>query len=296
MTKIKIHLCGVAVKYESHSGKKGIPSDLPSREQGSLYSWQRRKIADATIWMKRNVEYPLIFCLTSPGYTSLANQSNVLSQFINNARKNYGMGHYVWVRELTKKGFPHFHFIADWKPVEHWFKKENGETNITRMSRYWSGLFDSDATNSIRLGSYHPVTGDRCYYVEHDRQCWYLAKYIGKNIGETSTDYLAEAGFPQMFYKKRVRSFCVSPELARYSAPVEFEPEYETEFVKKKVYTVNGWQEVLWPRHTTRSWASEFGKDTHSFRDSMLLNYRWKDTGHGGTFVGYLRKDADNPI
>lgn len=293
--KVKIHLCGVAVKYEPYTRtKKNFPTEqFEAREQGSLYSWQRRKIADATIWMKRNVEYPLIFCLTSPGYTSLANQSNVLSMFINNARKNYGMKHYVWVRELTQQGYPHFHFIADWLPVEHWFKKnDNGETNINRMSRYWSGMFGSDASNSIRLGSYNPATGQRSYYVEHDKQCWYLAKYIGKNIGETSMDYLAEAGFPQMYYRKNVRSFCVSPDLAKFSGPVEFEPQYETEFVKKKIFTASGWEEVLWPQHTTRSW----GTDTYSFRDSMLLNYRWKDTGHGGTFVGYLRKDAENPI
>lgn len=288
--KIKIHLCGQAVVYDT---AKRLPAfvRVPGRDQGSLYGWQKRKIADATMWLKDNVEYPLIFCLTSPGYTSLANTTDILSKFVNNARKRHGLGHFVWVREHTKKGFPHFHFIADWKPVEHWFKKhENGETEINRMSRYWSGLFGSDSPYSIRLGSYHPVTKQRCYYVTHDRQCHYLTKYLGKNIGERSMDYLAEAGFPQMFYKKNIRGFAVSPDLARFSSPVEYESQYETEFVERKVLTAQGERLVLVPVHTFRSWESEYGRE-YSFRDSMLLNYRWKNTGHGSTFIGYLKED-----
>jgi hypothetical protein len=283
--KVKIHLCGQAVKYDVVKRRGDDLPPMESRPQGSLYGWQKRKIADATEWLRLKAKYPLIFCLTSPGYTSLANTTDAISKFINNCRNRHGLGHYVWVREFTKKGFPHFHFIADWHPVDYWFEKENGKTKINRLSEYWSGLLGSDANNSIRLGSYHPATKRRSYYVTSSRQCWYLAKYIGKNIGQGSMDYLAEAGFPQMDYKKTIRSFHVSTELAKLSEPVEYESDWHYITEKKTLLT-----EVQ--RAVERSWVNT---ETGEITDEYLKKYRWINTGHGDTFLGYLKRNARNP-
>jgi len=283
-------LSGVAVVYEPSKRIDRFIKE-PGREQGSLYSWQKRKIADATEWLRINAEYPLIFCLTSPGFTSMANATNILSKFINNVRKRYGLGHYVWVRELTKRGYPHFHFIADWHSVQHWFKKhENGETNIQRLSLYWSSLFGERSTNSIWLGTDGPK---RTYYVEDVKQCRYLAKYIGKNIGQ-ELSYLCEAGFTQTTYKKAVRTFCVSPELSQLSAPVEYEQFYNYEFVPRSVYFnptkdnqwKGGFHTQMFPIPKSRSW----GDENFSITDDVLKNYDWRNTGHGDTYVGFLKR------
>ena len=123
------------------------------RPNGSLHSRQKRSIADACEWLRmtqKRDRKALIFCLTSPGFTSIANTPKFISKFVDNMRTNYGMGDYVWVREMTKAGYPHFHFVAHWHPAK-WFltdndnqtKKENAinhttfESRVTQISKYW---------------------------------------------------------------------------------------------------------------------------------------------------------------
>lgn len=196
----KLHLSGVAVAYELSSVKRlnklpGEESPLPpGREQGSLYSWQKRSIADACTYLMINARKvrgrcALILTITSPGFTSAADEPRFISKFIENAKKNYGLQEYVWVREYTKAGYPHFHMVGDWFARDHWFScdvvgcRHDGPRcarPITRISRYWSGLFGSTSPNSVWLGGYW--YGKRIYHLNSERQCRYLTKYLGKSI------------------------------------------------------------------------------------------------------------------
>lgn len=270
-----------------------------TRPQGSLYGYQRRQVADATMWLKDNARHALIFCLTSPGYTSVANTTNVLSKFLTNCRNRYGLGHYVWVREMTTAGYPHFHFIADWHSVKYWFKRENsnGKTQIEKLSEYWaklcrenddSGNITATGSNSIRLGSYDPRTKKRSFYVRSERQCWYLAKYIGKTIGEESTDYLAEAGFPQVRYKKTVRTFGISKELAKLSQPTTFESSYEYKYERRRILCADGYRDVDCPVRIDRVWTCD---SDGVLIDENLREYRWKNVGHGDTWIGFKQNN-----
>lgn len=312
----------MAIAYDGHS-HSDQPSlvKLESRPNGSLYSRQKRSIADACEWLRLNQNKDrkaLIFCLTSPGYTSLANQPKFISAFFDNMRKNYGMGDYVWVREMTKKGYPHFHVVAHWHPAK-WFLVDKQDAPglpvykmITELSKYWSSLFNSDSVNSIRLGSYHQ-NKRVSFYINNEKQAWYLAKYIGKDIGHSfplinsknlASYAMAKAGLKQynstdmmisqglVNTKRQMRSFGMSEQVALLSEPDLFESFYVSEVDGADWHPGKPLQERF-----KRVWkASE--KELTQYKsvnkivepDEFIKAYSWRWTGHGQTFIGMDKK------
>lgn len=288
----------MAIAY--NGGRYDLPKDenlpvIESRPNGSLYSRQKRQIADACEWLRINQtrkRKALIFVLTSPGYTSLANQPKFISSFTDNMRKNYGLGDYVWVREHTKRGFPHFHFVAHWHPAKWFFDTDlSGRSEIEKISLYWSSLFDSDSLNSVRLGTYKGKkrTG---FYLSDERHAWYLTKYLGKGIGDGSNDYLIEAGFPFQVnsrdgvklgpYKKAVRSFGISENLALFSHPEVYESQYLYTSSIASVQTIRGTEMAEIKRFDERVFIGQSGQ----MSENDLKDYQWQWTGHGETFIG----------
>lgn len=235
---IKSHLCGIAVAFDRYEGiqdpeqaelnklRRSLENGTKAnRPQGSLYSWQKRKIADACEYMRvQPVHKPIIFVATSPGFTDLASERSLIKSFTHNLRNGYECKNYVWVREFTEQGYPHFHFVADMP-----------DCDMRALSLYWSGLFGSTARNSIRFGTApkcsrcgtklkqknQPCYKTGCngfgrveYYLTKKKMAWYMTKYLTKAIG--SSERRALKG------KRSFRTFAVSQELTRLSAPVEF--------------------------------------------------------------------------
>jgi hypothetical protein len=197
----KLHLSGEAIVYEEKSKerpRRWIQSEPPpGRIQGSLYSQQKRAICDASELIRlRNKGNPsrcaLILTLTSPGYTSQADEPRFISRFFENMKKNYGLKDYLWVREYTKAGYPHFHIVADWYRAKYFFDSDPGSSRnrITLLSLYWSNLFGSTSHNSVWLGGYWQ--NRRIYELRTQAQCRYLTKYMGK---EVKPDYVNPATF-----------------------------------------------------------------------------------------------------
>jgi hypothetical protein len=259
------------------------------RPNGSLYSRQKRQIADACEWLRltqRRDQKAVIFCLTSPGFTSLANTPKFISRFVENMKANYGMGDYVWVREHTKAGYPHFHFVAHWH-LSKWFlvpHDEGDEPMVTKISRYWSSQFGSDALNSVRFGSYNPKTQNRTFYLSTSRHAWYLTKYLGKSIGDGSMDYLAEAGFPSVVYKKSVRGFGMSENVALLSQPDLFESQHLT-ISSSEAVTAHGQSVIVETKQRVF-----VARDLSILSESDLTAYDWRWTGHGETYIGFVKR------
>lgn len=289
----------MAIVYDGHEKTERENAPLLSvsaRPNGSLYSRQKRSIADACEWMRLHQtkdQRALVFVLTSPGYTSLANTPKFISRFVENMRANYGMGEYVWVREMTKKGYPHFHFVALWHHSKWFLDKPEilnpsgillsyGEPMITTISRYWSKQFGSDSINSVRLGTYknNKRVG---FYLTTARHAWYLTKYLGKSIGDGSMDYLAESGFPSVKYRKTIRSFAISYQLGIDSEPTLFDSNYVTESV---VMAPVVWGSPIQVERKKRVWISGQAK----LIDDDLQAYDWRWTGHGETYIGLDRE------
>jgi hypothetical protein len=264
---IKSHLCGVAVAYEPMTHKRNEENTRPGRPQGSHYAQQKRQIADACEWIRIHSKFkPRIFVATSPGFTDHANEKNFISRFTHNLRNGHGCENYVWVREFTQAGYPHFHFVADIP-----------EFNPVDLSLYWSGLFNSDAKNSIRLGTAPTKTGKRTYWLKGSRMCWYMTKYLGKAIGNE------EAG--AIKGKRSFRTFGISQEAGRESAPLLFEEQINT----MQTYNAsNGWGRSF----NQRTWTlNEEQKESFYEQEVVPPTFdpktkRWSWTGHGNTFLG----------
>lgn len=251
---IKSHLCGVAVAYEpfTHRTSTRVPTGRP---QGSRYNQQKRKIADAVEWMRLySGKKALIFVATSPGFTTAADELGLISKLVHNLKNGYGIDHYVWVRELTKKGFPHFHFVV---AANH--------LPAVQLSRYWSGLFGVIADNSIRFGT-KPVPGKRrVFHVINAKMSWYLCKYLGKSIDGERVKGM----------KRKVKSFHVSNRLAVLSAPTVYGEEvYESKFTH------------LHSRKFVIENSEEFLNEGRAPPEFNPRSKQWFWTGHGQTYLG----------
>lgn len=281
---LKTHLCGVAVAYNEPGETQQKKNNYvlpPGREQGSLYSQQKIKIANACEYLRTySVHKPYIFVATSPGYTAAANEGGLIKKLTHNLKNGYNAKDYVWVREHTKAGYPHFHFVCDMP-----------DFNFVDLSLYWSGLFGLESRNSIRVGTAprcskckkkHPKKGVVCVcggfvtstlYLNKKQMAWYMGKYLSKSLGKN------EKG-------QRLRTFAVSQQLAKASAPKIYTGKYERiKTETKELLTITGVRPV------------EIGTDARIWRGTEILTdkdlqkkYNWKYTGFANTFKGYPKE------
>lgn len=273
---LKSHLCGVAVAYDNWEREPADDAKQAAllmneslkigRPQGSLYSQQKYKIANACEWMRLNAtNKPIIFVATSPGFTDHASERQLISKLTHNLRNGYSCKNYVWVREFTGNGYPHFHFVADMPRFD-----------AVGLSLYWSGLFGVDATNSIRLGTAPPK---RRYFLTSKSMSWYMTKYLGKSIG--SSERGAVEGV------RSFRTFAVSNELAKASEPQMFTGKWErikTEI--KEIPTITGIKQIEFPTDA-RVWRN----CTAIMSDKdVQKKWQWKYTGFSSTFKGYPKE------
>lgn len=253
--KVKLHITGYAVAYEPITLRKtDTPAEKTGRPQGSLYSQQKHAIADAVEWIRTNCTYkPRIFVATTPGFLDHAKEGSYIAKLCHNLRNGYDMRNYVWVREFTGNGFPHFHFVADvdkFDPV--------------KLSLYWSRLFGSEAKNSIRVGTRPDKNGKRHYWIKGPRMAYYMTKYIGKGLGDLEKK------------EKRLRTFAISQQARRESQPLIYEAEIH------RMYN-----NTLARTFTLSEDNYHFGTNVpHTFNP---YSYRWKWTGHGQTYSGFPR-------
>jgi len=264
---IKQHLCGLAIAYEPRRLSL-TKKESTNRPQGSRYGQQKRKVADAVEYMRKFGEHkPLIFVATSPGFTTLANEQPLISKLTHNLRNGYGIKNFVWVREATKKGFPHFHFVVDARHID-----------VKKISLYWSSLFGSDAINSVRLGTKPDAKGKRLFYVVNSKMSWYLCKYLGKGLEDKSND-------PLKLKLKNPRAFHVSRDLANNSKPKIFGEEITLLFngLHQREFTLSNEQcEAYYER-------SEQPPKLNPY------SYEWKWTGHGQTYIGRSKRWKQKP-
>jgi hypothetical protein len=269
--RLKVHLTGFACAYEAFEGSR--PKDpnrkpLEGRYQGSLHNQQKHAIADAVEWIRINSKYkPRIFVCTTPGFLDHAKEGKLISQFVHNFKKTYGMQNYVWVRELTQNGYPHFHFVADvdkFDPVA--------------ASLYWSGLFGVEGKNgrySIRCGTKPDKYGRRNFWIKSQRMCWYLTKYIGKSIGDAERSQ-----------RRKFRTFAISQEARERSQPLLYQSRIA------ELYDGRHTREFTLCDEQTEYIAENFETLKHippTIIDPKSFGWKW--TGHGQTYIGFKKQN-----
>lgn len=283
---IKRHYCGIAIAYEPKRLRttEKVEDPKPSRPQGSRYSQQKRKVADAIEWMRKNGEHkPLIFVATSPGFTKLADESKLISKLTANLRNGYGVKNYVWVREYTEAGFPHFHFVVDSDYID-----------AKQLSAYWSGLFGKSGEGyggSIRLGT-KPIPGKRRkYFIDSPNMAFYMSKYFGKGMNDKNPSN-TKPGIEGLEVKARKpRTFHVSKDLAEASAPLKF-----GEYISEVLFTGMHQREFV----LENDQAEKFYELEQTPPTLNPHKYEWRWTGHGMTYIGrpksWIRKTKPSGV
>lgn len=302
------HLCGVAIA--SPGGKKvslkngtgesfsfiggvATAADIfTSRPQGSRPGYQKRQIADAITWMCSFPYYkrdkygkgPLFFvCTTSPKWGPAIFEPQI-AKFVNNLRMSYGLENYLWVREFTLAGAPHYHFVADIPSF----------SSPVGISRYWSNLFSAVSVNCVRLGSKPDKRGKRIFRInprESQRAANYLTTYLSKQEKGGKEYNTAQSLYRSMAadYVGRScslslpgRKFAISQEVATNSKPVIYRPEYEYIQSDERVMTASG-QYVEKPAVATYSLVNQVGEVFDKRK------YTWRQVKNYPVYFGKLR-------
>lgn len=261
--KIASHLIGTVIAYDNQGGnKKKSLNPKPGRVQGSLYNFQKRQVQNACEWIRtHSLNRPMFFVAT----TNYAWGDSIffpkVAQFVHTLKNGYGLNNYVWVRELNKRGAPHYHFVCDMPFIE----------NPVQLSLYWSGLFGGDAKNSVRLGSKPDKRNRRTYYLENRSHSYYLSKYLSKKFGEKQK------------VKIRFKKFGISKQAGELSKPKIFESNY---FFQEQSGTVMNAKGEQVPRPSIcigRKFTLDDGTEFNPH------NYTWKQIEKHTVYFGRLK-------
>jgi len=192
-----VYHSGLIIRYLEYDGpgsRLENPKDKKSPEEKLLYKKRRSKrmIENSMAYMQdHSMHKPLLFVLTCPNGNE---SSGLVSKFFRNCTTNFDLNYYVWVREYTLKGLPHWHVCAD-MPFR----------DIQKLSKYWSRLWGSNSKVSIRMHSKEKR------FLAGQLGWLYFTKYITKEIDNIGGD-IKSAG----------RFYAISQKLKDASKPQTF--------------------------------------------------------------------------
>lgn len=153
--------------YGSHDEKRraGL-TDKKYRIDGARY----RKISSSAVNLYRNKKNKVIFItLTFPDSINEKQANECFSRWIDNMKLNYKLNAYVATKELTKKGRPHFHILADFPYVSIRKINDSWCSAISPYCRY--------SNNAVRL----PVGRGKAIVKDLHRCVSYISKYVSKS-------------------------------------------------------------------------------------------------------------------
>lgn len=299
---LKRHLSGCNIVVARAGKKSGKRENTlpPGRVQGSLYNYQKRLISDCCEAMRlfREHHEPVIFTLTSPGVLEAADEPRFLDRFLKALRKR-GLENYVWVREYTGNGYPHFHFVAEIPLTfeyrgDRWCKMLGGR-DIVDWSMLWSSYFGSDAPNSIRLGA-GQKSGQTKYFLRSKYMAGYLSKYIGKGIGDNEKKLEAKKRAQPYTMVTKVRAISAFGTSCRSGARCKgsfqfIEPEIYEPDLSETIYSKT--RKILRTWHCVES--PKGYNDGTILSDNELRNLHWKQCGLHPVYLGYPKRQKKLP-
>jgi hypothetical protein len=151
-------------------------SAVPKPGDSRGYSWKSKNKrlvqSRAVALMLHSQRYKqTMFFLTFTEKVSIEN-NKVITDFVNNARKQGLFDKFIWVREKQKRGANHYHLLCSSK-----FKS----VPIAKMQKAWNSAQRNNggqiSNNSLRLGSRPIVYKENVLKVSN-----YIAKYMTKSM------------------------------------------------------------------------------------------------------------------
>lgn len=163
--------------------KKDCPAYHKSMADGAkekIFTINNRvynEIADRTAWMYNNGFHRLMFAvLTTPPPKRKYNETELnkaFSRFVENLKTNYGLKHYIAVREIGETGkLYHYHIVLDIPFIE-----------FSRLNRAWCAAIRNLAHFS--KNAFRTKAESRFIY-NVAGAVRYISKYVSKTKGQTS--------------------------------------------------------------------------------------------------------------
>jgi hypothetical protein len=181
-----------------------------------------------------------------------------------------GLLDYVWVREATKKGYPHFHFVADWP-------QPSNEEKV-QLSLLWSSYFGVEAKNAIRFGT-DPKRPPRKFYIDSPQMAFYMSKYIGKTkkAADGTLTFKIRCMSPlEQKQERRPKVFFVSRKLSAKIQPAVYESQNVMLYSGKHV------------RQFTREIINPEGVPVLEYADDRA--WSWKQCGIHSVWTGLKKR------
>lgn len=167
--KINLYLNGEITICSNHRrNTENIVRNSSTQRTGySIKKSTRRNLVSSAFFLFLKKQHNIVFLtLTFPYKVKKGEKINpALNRFLTNLRKNYGLKNYIWTREDTKKGNPHFHILADIPFVP-----------ITKINNAWSKAINNYSPNCVRLPD-----KSKSIVSDIERTCKYVSKYITKD-------------------------------------------------------------------------------------------------------------------
>lgn len=130
----------------------------------------RRSLVSSAFLLFVKKQHQIVFLtLTFPEKVKKGIRINpMLNKFITNLKKNYGLKGFLWTRENTKQGRPHFHILADmpYQPIQ-------------KINNAWCAACKMQSKNAVRLPKDH-----KAILKDIEKTAKYVTKYITKNEKE----------------------------------------------------------------------------------------------------------------
>lgn len=168
---VKLYEDGTIIDYSPSPGNRKAPGGIingKKRKTFELNGKHKRFIRSSAIRQALTAKYRLLFAtLTFPKDIDEHEANKCFSNFTDNLTTNFKLHSYVAVKELTKKGRPHYHILLD-IPF----------TDFKVLNRAWCSSF-----SHVMPGSRNAfTTGNRPIVSSVDDVARYITKYITKVV------------------------------------------------------------------------------------------------------------------
>ena len=170
--RINYHLSGDFTITSAHGRRGQNPKDNSkfsshARKGYRIKRSTRRNLLSSAFFLFVKKQHQIIFLtLTFPDRIPKGEKINpMLNRFITNMKKTYGLKRFLWTREDTKRGRPHFHILAD-MPYK----------SIQKINNAWCHAIGMQSKNAVRLPKDH-----KAVLSDIEKTVKYVTKYITKD-------------------------------------------------------------------------------------------------------------------
>jgi hypothetical protein len=198
---------------------KNAQSKPPQPSDERSFSWKpkNKRLVQSravSLMMYATRKLQSVFFLTFTEQESIES-NKVISDFINNARKQKLFDRFIWVRERQKRGANHYHLVVTSK---------FSYPPVVLLQRSWNSAQVSNggkaSSNSFRKGFNPVVKKDNIHRVAH-----YIGKYMSKGVGKEDMRFYGNT-------RGLEASCCVFADDLQFLEVPVFKTIYDCEFFK----------------------------------------------------------------